>query len=165
MNPAGFFQKYLMPVTLPASIKTDETVALEKGYYHGVVFDIPGTEVLINGEWTAFSDNNKDLILAQNPMNLEWRLNGDLLSRYGYKQGDTLTGQVLVVDDQWNGLNITKDFSVSIEAGTAPDGINATSVTEPDVSDAWYTIDGHHLDAMPAKPGIYIVNGQKVIVK
>ena len=165
INPAGFFLKYLMPTTLPTNIKTDETIALDKGYYHGVIYQIPGTEVNINGQWIAFSDNNKDLILAQNPMNLEWRLNGDLLSRYGYKQGDTLTGQVLVVDDQWNGLNITKDFSVSIEAGTAPDGINATSVTEPDVSDAWYTIDGHHLDAMPAKPGIYIVNGQKVIVK
>ena len=165
INPAGFFLKYLMPTTLPTNIKTDETIALDKGYYHGVIYQIPGTEVNINGQWIAFSDNNKDLILAQNPMTIEWRLNGDLLSRYGYKQGDTLTGQVLVVDDQWNGLNITKDFSVSIEAGTAPDGINATSVTEPDVSDAWYTIDGHHLDAMPAKPGIYIVNGQKVIVK
>jgi hypothetical protein len=161
MNPAGFFQKYLMPVTLPASIKTDETVALEKGYYHGVVFDIPGTEVLINGEWTAFSDNNKDLILAQNPMNLEWRLNGDLLSRYGYKQGDTLTGQVLVVDDQWNGLNITKDFSVSIEA--SPDGINAATFGA--TAETWYTIDGHRLDTKPTTPGVYIQNGQKVIVK
>ena len=66
MNPAGFFLKYLMPTVLPASIKTDETIALEKGYYHGIIFDIPGTEVLIDGEWTAFSDNNKDLILAQN---------------------------------------------------------------------------------------------------
>ena len=165
INPAGFFLKYLMPTTLPTNIKTDETIALDKGYYHGVIYQIPGTEVNINGQWIAFSDNNKDLILAQNPMTLEWRLNGELLNKYGYKAGDTVKGQIIVVDDQWNGLNITKDFSVSIEAGTAPDGINATSVTEPDVSDAWYTIDGHHLDAMPAKPGIYIVNGQKVIVK
>lgn len=162
MNPAGFFLKYLMPVTLPASIKTDETIALEKGYYHGIIFDIPGTEVLIDGEWTAFSDNNKDLILAQNPMNLEWRLNGELLSRYGYKQGDTLTGQVLVVDDQWNGLNITKDFSVSIEAG-GPDAIHSTVLGLS--AETWYTVDGLRLDTKPTKPGIYIVNGQKVIVK
>ena len=165
INPAGFFLKYLMPTTLPTNIKTDETIALDKGYYHGVIYQIPGTEVNINGQWIAFSDNNKDLILAQNPMTIEWRLNGDLLSRYGYKQGDTLTGQVLVVDDQWNGLNITKDFSVSIEAGTAPDGINATSVTEPDVSDAWYTVDGLRLDTKPTKPGVYVRNGQKIIVK
>ena len=162
MNPAGFFQKYLMPLNLPANIKTDETVALEKGYYHGVVFDIPGAEVLINGEWTAFSDNNKDLILAQNPMTLQWRINGDLLSRYGYKQGDTLTGQVLVVDDQWNGLNITKDFSVSIEAG-GPDAIHSTVLGLS--AETWYTVDGLRLDTKPTKPGVYVRNGQKIIVK
>lgn len=115
MNPAGFFQKYLMPLTLPASIKTDETVALEKGYYHGTVFDIPGAEVLIDGQWIAYSDNNKDLFLTQNPMTLQWRLNSDLLRKLGYKQGDTLTGQILVVDDQWHGLSISTDFSIKIE--------------------------------------------------
>ena len=172
MNPGGFFQKYLMPLALPDCIKTDEAITLEKGYYHGVVFDIPGAEVNINGEWIAFTDNNKDLILAQNPMNLEWRLNGELLSRYGYKQGDTLTGQVLVVDDQWNGLNITKDFSVSIEAGD-PDAIHST-VLGPS-AETWYTVDGLRLDAKPTKPGVYVMrsaegclqgkNGQKVIVK
>ena len=151
-----------MPLNLPANIKTDETVALEKGYYHGVVFDIPGAEVNINGGWTAFSDNNKDLILAQNPMTIEWRLNGDLLSRYGYKQGDTLTGQILVVDDEWNGLSITKDFSVSIEAGD-PDAIHST-VLGPS-AETWYTVDGLRLDTKPTKPGVYVRNGQKIIVK
>ena len=115
MNPAGFFLKYLMPLTLPASIRTDETVALEKGYYHGVVFDIPGAEVFIDGQWIAYNDTHKDQILAQNPMTLQWRLNGDLLRKLGYKQGDTLTGQILVVDDQWHGLNITNDISIKIE--------------------------------------------------
>ena len=161
MNPAGFFQKYLMPLNLPANIKTDETVALEKGYYHGVVFDIPGTEVNINGQWIAFSDNNKDLILAQNPMTLEWRLNGELLNKYGYKAGDTVKGQIIVVDDMWNGLNITKDFSVTLEAGT--NGIN--NVTLPHASTTWYTVDGLRLDTKPTKPGVYILNGQKVIIK
>lgn len=115
MNPAGFFQKYLMPITLPASIKTDETVALEKGYYHGIIFNIPGAKVLIDGQWIAYSDNNKDLFLTQNPMTLQWRLNSDLLRKTGYKQGDTLPGQILVVDDQWHGLNISTDFSIKIE--------------------------------------------------
>lgn len=161
MNPAGFFQKYLMPLNLPANIKTDETVALEKGYYHGIIFNIPGAEVNINGEWIAFTENNKDLILAQNPMTIEWRLNGDLLSRYGYKQGDTVTGQILVIDDQWNGLNISKDFSISMEA--SPDGINAATFDA--TAETWYTIDGHRLDTKPTTPGVYIQNGQKVIVK
>ena len=151
-----------MPLNLPANIKTDETVALEKGYYHGIIFNIPGAEVNINGEWIAFTENNKDLILAQNPMNLEWRLNGDLLSRYGYKQGDTVTGQILVVDNQWHGLNITKDFSVSLEA----DGPNAINAPLLDSSDkTWYTVDGLRLDTKPIKPGVYVRNGQKIIVK
>ena len=162
MNPAGFFLKYLMPTDLPASIKNGETVGLSKGYYHGLAFDIPGAEVKINGEWISFSDENKDLIFAQNPMTLQWRLNGELLNKYGYKQGDTVNGQILVVDDQWHGLTINKDFSFSI---AAPNGIHAATVTQPDASATWYTVDGLRLDAKPATPGVYVVNGQKVIIK
>ncbi len=66
MNPAGFILKYLMP-TVPTSIKLGETINLGKGYYHGIIFDIPGAEVKINGEWIAFTENNKATILAQNP--------------------------------------------------------------------------------------------------
>ena len=164
MNPAGFFLKYLIPTSLPANIKLGEAVALEKGYYHSVIFDIPGAEVNINGQWIAFTDDNKDLILAQNPVPLQWRLNGELLNRYGYNPDDSINGQILVVDDQWHGLSITKDFSVRIEAAT-PDDVNTISVTEPDTPAAWYTVDGYRLDAKPTKPGIYIVNGQKIIVK
>ena len=161
-----------MPTTESLSVKQGETLNLEKGYYHGVVFDIPGAEVLINGEWTPYNANNVALIKAQNPMTLEWRLNADLLRKLGYKQGDTLSGTILVVDDQWNGLNITKDFSVSLEA----DGPNAVSAPLLDSSDkTWHTVDGHRFDTKPTKPGVYVLrsaegrlqgkNGQKVIVK
>ena len=74
-----------MPTSLPTNLKLNEITSLEKGYYHGVVFQIPGAEVKINGQWIAFTDDNKDLILIQNPMTLEWRLNGELLSNYNYK--------------------------------------------------------------------------------
>ena len=104
-----------MPTSTPTNLRADETTTLDKGYYHGVVYQIPGAEVNINGEWITFSDDNKDLILTQNPMTLKWRLNGKLLNKYNYKPGDTINGQILVVDDKWNGLNMTKDFSVSIE--------------------------------------------------
>ena len=170
MNPAGFFQKHLMPTTLPTNLKTNETVTLEKGYYHGVIFDIPGAEVKINGEWIAFTDNNKDLILAQNPMTLEWRLNGELLNKYGYKPGDIVKGQILVVDDQWNGLNISKDFSFTMDNANAIDTPTLDSSVE-----TWYTVDGLRLDTKPTKPGVYVLrsaegrlqgkNGQKIIVK
>ncbi len=153
--------EYLMPTVLPTSIKTSETIALDKGYYYGVAYQIPGAEVNINGEWIAFTDDNKEFILAQNPMTLEWRFNSDLLRKYGYKSGDTVNGQILVIDDQWNGLNISKDFSISMEA--SPDGINAATFDA--TAETWYTIDGHRLDTKPTTPGVYIQNGQKVIVR
>ena len=91
-----------MPTNLPTSIKTDENITLEKGYYHGVIYQIPGAEVNINGQWIPFTDENKNLILTQNPMTLEWRLNGKLLNNYGLKNGNTINGQIIFVDDQWN---------------------------------------------------------------
>lgn len=114
INPGGFFKKYCMPSSIPTAIGTDETIDLEKGYYKGVIFDIPGAEVLIDGQWIVYDAKNKNLIFAQNPMNLEWRLNGALLRKYGYTSGQTLQGQIITVDDQWNGLRLEKEFSVQI---------------------------------------------------
>jgi len=160
MNPAWFFQKYLMPTALPTNLDINGTLALEKGYYHGVIYQIPGAEVNINGQWVPFTDDNKDLIFSQNPMNLEWRLNGTLLNSYGYKPGDTINGQIIAVDAQWNGLNIVKDFSVKIG-----DASGIHTVTEPDAPATWYTLDGIRLGAKPTKPGVYIKDGQKVVVR
>ena len=80
----------------------------------GIIFDIPGAEVLIDGQWIVYDAKNKNLIFAQNPMNLEWRLNGALLRKYGYTPGQTLQGQIITVDDQWNGLRLEKDFTIQI---------------------------------------------------
>ena len=160
MNPAWFFQKYLMPTSLPTKLSINEITPLEKWYYHGVVYQIPGAEVNINGQWVPFTDDNKELIFSQNPMNLEWRLNGELLNNYNYKPWDTINGQIIAVDDQWNGLNITKDFSINIE-----DTSDIDSITVSHTSNSWYTIDGIRLDKKPTKPGIYIMNGQKIIIK
>ena len=114
MNPAGLIKKYLMPNGLPSTIHTANTITLNKGYYKGVVFDIPGAEVEINGEWIAYSDANKSLIMSQNPMTLEWRLNGDLLRKFGYSSGQSISGCIIVVDDQWHGLNISKDVTIHV---------------------------------------------------
>ena len=90
-----------MPTAIPTNLDINETIALDKGYYHGVVYQIPGAEVKINGQWVAFTDDNKDIIRTQNPMTLEWRLNGELLNEYNYTD-DTINGQIIVVDDMWN---------------------------------------------------------------
>ena len=114
MSPAGFFKKYCMPTTLPAQVNTSETVSLNKGYYKGVIFEMPWAEVKINGQWIAYNDANKSVIRGQNPFSLEWRINGDLCRKMGYKW-KAVAGKVIVVDDQWNGLNISSDFNVNIQ--------------------------------------------------
>ena len=115
MNPAGYYKKYLTPKNVPTTISVSETLDLGKGYYHGVIFDIPGAEVLINGQWIAYDAKNKDLILAQNPMTLKWRLDGDLLRKMGYTAGQAIEGQIVTVDDQWNGLRLEVPVSISIK--------------------------------------------------
>lgn len=87
---------------------------LTKGWYKGLIFNIPGAEVLVNGEWIPFTSENASRIKATNPMNLEWRLNGTLLRKYGYTPGQTLQGQIITVDDQWNGLRLEKDITIQI---------------------------------------------------
>lgn len=103
-----------MPTKLPTSAKSSTTTTLDKGYYKGVIFDIPGAEVKVNGKWITYSEANKAQIKAQNPFKLEWRLNGELAKKYGYTAGHTLKGKVIVVDDKWNGLNIIKDISITL---------------------------------------------------
>jgi len=115
INPAGVFKKYCVTADIPSSIGAEETINLTKEWYKGLIFAIPGAEVKIDGQWIAYDAKNKDLILAQNPMDLEWRLNGALLRKYGYTSGQTLQGQILTVDDQWNGLRLEKDFAVQVK--------------------------------------------------
>ena len=112
MNPAWFFKKYCMPTNLPDQINTWDIIPLNKWYYKWVIFDIPWTEVKINWQWIAYNDVNKSIIKAQNPMNLEWRLNWNLCAKMWYKW-KTINWKIIAVDDNWNGLNINKDISFS----------------------------------------------------
>ena len=114
INPAGFFKQYLTPQELPTAISAGETISLDKGYYKGVIFSIPGAEVKINGEWVAFDNKNKDAIMSQNPMELEWRLSGELLKKYGYTSGQTVSGQIVTVDDKWGGLRLEVPMTVQL---------------------------------------------------
>ena len=114
INPAGLYKQYLTPQNLPTAISIGETIPLDKGYYKGVLFAIPGAEVKIGDEWIAFDNRNKDAILSQNPMTLEWRLNGELLKKYGYTPGQTVEGQIITVDDKWGGLRLEVPVMVKI---------------------------------------------------
>ena len=161
MNPAGFFQKHLMPTALPESLKTDDIIALEKGYYHGVIYQIPGAEVNIDGQWIPFTDENKDLILAQNPMNLNWRLNGALLRKLGYGTDNPVTGRIIAVDDQWNGLNLSQDISINVSTD-ASEGIDVPNVEAASDMEQ-INLGGQHVDK--GYKGIVISNGRKTITK
>ena len=48
-------------------------------------------------------------------MNLELRINGEILRKYGYSFGQTILGKMLAVDDQWNGLSMEKEIAIQIE--------------------------------------------------
>ena len=115
INPGGFFQKYTMPAALPSAIGMGETLPLEKGLYKGILFDIPGAEALIDGEWLAYDAKNKDRIQKQNPMDLAWRLNGDLLRKLGYTPGQTLEGRVIAINDQWLSLRLDIPIKVQLQ--------------------------------------------------
>ena len=113
-SPANFVKKCLMPTELPSELNINETKELSKGSYKGVVFNIPGAEVLIDGEWIACTQQNAEKIKAQNPFNLEWRINGDLCKQLGY-ENKTVEGTIILVDDQYNGLNITVPISIAVK--------------------------------------------------
>ena len=114
ISPAGVFKKYNMPQDLPTQIKADETLPLNKHFYNGVAFLIAGAEVLINGQWIAFSNENSTLVMAENPMTLQWRLNGELLKKYGYTSGQTVEGQIITVDDKWGGLRLEVPMTIQM---------------------------------------------------
>ena len=115
LNPAGYFKEYCMTASLPSSIALDETINLTKEWYKGLIFDIPGAEVKVNGEWIAYDAKYFGRIKTANPMTLEWRINGNLLRKYGYTSGQTVQGQILTVDDQWNGLRLEVPISIILK--------------------------------------------------
>ncbi|MCR5276533.1 MAG: hypothetical protein K6D54_02515 [Bacteroidales bacterium] len=104
-----------MTTYLPSGIGPGETVALTKEWYKGLVFDIPGAEVNIDGQWIPYDAANKGRILIQSPMMLNWRLNGTLLRKLGYTSGQTVRGRILTVDDQWNGLRLETEIAIQLE--------------------------------------------------
>lgn len=114
INPGAYIKKYLMPLFLPVTVGDGPYVPLEKGFYKGVIFDIPGAEVKIDGLWITADAASSNDIKSRDPFTLEWRLNVPKLIAMGYGNGDTVTGRVIAVDDQCRGLDIEKEFSVTL---------------------------------------------------
>ncbi len=56
------------------------------------------------------------------------------------------------------------NFTFSIDFGDGTDGITSAEST-PDTTAEWFTIDGRKLTEKPVQKGIYVTNGQKVVIK
>ena len=174
-NYAKAFVKYGMAINeaegkrpsiqMPAEIASGQVSSLEKGWYKGVVFLFPGTEVLVDGEWIPFdNDNFQSTIKNCNPFHLEFRMNGDLLVQQGFKVGDAIEGTIQAVDDQWWGLkDISKPFTLTLTDN--PNSIGTLAAGNQSTKSSWYTISGQKLSKRPTKPGVYIHNGKKLVVK
>jgi hypothetical protein len=58
--------------------------------------------------------------------------------------------------------NVVKIYGIKVTPGST--GINTVCSSEPIVN-GYYTLDGRKIEGMPAKKGLYIVNGHKVVIK
>ncbi len=115
INPAGVVKKYLMPTGSPFEVNSGEKAELKKGFYKGVIFDIPGAEVNIDGEWIPYDQKYIATILSHNPFDLQWRFNSSLCRKMGYDSGDTISGSVIATDDQFKSLNISNEFVIQLK--------------------------------------------------
>ena len=164
INPAWFFREYCLPADtdLPSEIKTDETLPLNKCYYKWIIFDIPGAEVLIDGERVPFDNENSALIKSQNPFTLVRRLNGKSCKQLWCSGNIEWTIQA--VDDERNGLkDLSKTFTVNIDDIVS--SIDDVDSEESLNNNSWYSIWGQKLTSQPTKPGVYLQNGKKVVIK
>ena len=164
INPAWYFREYCLPADtdLPSEIKTDETLPLNKWYYKWIIFNIPGAEVLINGERVAFDNENSTLIKSQNPFTLERRLNGELSKQLWCE--DNIEWSIQAVDDERNWLkDLSKTFTVNINDIVS--SIEEIKSEENSDKNIWYTVWGQKLSSQPTKSGVYIHNGNKVVIK
>lgn len=56
-------------------------------------------------------------------------------------------------------------FEIVFDLDHDADGINEVNASEAATTDGIYTINGQKLENMPAKSGLYIVNGKKTVIK
>lgn len=112
-SPANFAEKYCMIMDIPSSIKPWEIITLNKWRYKWLVLNIAWTEVKINWQLVEYNKANESLIKSQNPMNLEQRINWDLVAKYS--KNWSVKWKLIAVDDQWNGLNMEKDITINVK--------------------------------------------------
>lgn len=118
--------------------------------------------MLINGERVPFGNENSTLIKSQNPFTLERRLNGELSKQLWCEGG--IEWSIQAVDDERNWLkDLSKTFTVNInDIVSSIDEIKSEENSDKNI---WYTVWGQKLSSQPTKSGVYIHNGNKVVIK
>ena len=61
--------------------------------------------------------------------------------------------------------NIVDDRTLSIEMPKLPTGITINAAEQSIAQDEWYTLQGTRLARKPSRPGIYLHNKKKIIIK
>ena len=119
---------------------------------------LPATLKLI--ETSAFygMTNCADVYCKAAAADVEWQ---DYSSSYLFMPGKATKFHV---DDAAAWLEKFPNANVTFVDNST--GINTTFSDRTDLKDGkWYSLEGHTLNGMPTKKGLYIVNGRKVIVK
>ncbi len=128
INPGKYFQHRSMPKELPTSVGTQDIVELKKGDYPGIMFSGPGVEVKAGGEWIEVKEENLSRIKTHPAMELEFRFNAALASRYG----NEATIDVSAIDDQYKAFSsLVQQHTISLDSN----GIDevSTSESQPEV--------------------------------
>lgn len=128
INPGKYFQHRSMPKELPTSVGAQDVVELKKGDYPGIMFSGPGVEVKAGGEWIEVKEENLSRIKALPAMELEFRFNAALASRYG----NEATIEVSAIDDQYKAFSsLVQQHTISLN-GTGIEDVN-TDESLPEV--------------------------------
>ena len=160
----------------------------EKSLFSGREF--PVAEVFINGERVPFNNENSDLIKKQNPSTLKRRRNRSTGEKYpssypNYKNvamanlcfqmgadvedvDELLEMMKSTADTDYIRYDLNGDWDTEdvvrfdTDDGSYIDEINSEEDSDKNI---WYTIWGQKLSSQPTKPGVYIHNGNKVVIK
>lgn len=128
INPGKYFQHRSMPKELPTSVGTQDIVELKKGDYPGIMFSGPGVEVKAGGEWIEVKEENLSRIKSLPAMELEFRFNAALASRYG----NEAIIEVSAIDDQYKAFSsLVQQHTISLNGTGIEDVI--TDESQPEV--------------------------------
>ena len=67
--------------------------------------------------------------------------------------------------DAWDIYPWNEWFRYIVEDTPIPDGIKTIQSSESIIQNSWFDLSGRKFDKKPTKPGLYIMNGKKVVIK